>query len=347
LTAAQVAEARGFAPDLIHAFNPRVAVMHPSAQLAHVTGAPVFVHWEDDEWSIRRGPAGRSLYRQVGRLGRRLLCRVHPPQGVFVSPRWLQWAVANARGFDALTPALADRVQSELGRPCSVVLPIMPAADWGGERPLELELPPGAAEHPLILFTGEIHPGSYDDVMLGLRAIARVQRAGHRVAFAHAGTSLARYDLAEMAIEAGMEAGTAHALGYLPFPKLPALLRRASILVQPGRPIDFNRLRLPSKMQGYLASGTPTITFAAGFAELLEDRAEVLKTYGDSPEELGDRITELLLDERLRERLREGGPRAAARLFDPIANAEALEAHYRRCLGQQREPGRITAAPAP
>jgi len=327
-----LAEARAFSPDLIHAFNPRAAVMQPSAQLADAVGSPVFVHWEDDEWSIRRGPDGRGLIRRVGRRGRRLLCHAHPPQGVFVTPAWLRWAVQNAAGFDALTPPLAERVQSELGRECAVVLPVMPAIDWTRREPA-LKLP---AHRPLAMFTGEIHPGSYDDVMLGLRALALVQRRAISVAFAHVGTSLARYDLQRMASEAGLQPGSAVALGYVPFPELPPLLHRASILLQPGRPIDFNRLRLPSKLQAYLASGTPTITFAAGFAELLEDRREVLKTYGDQPEELADRIAELLTDPALRAALSEGGPRAAARLFDPASNAEALVSHYESCLGAAR-----------
>jgi glycosyltransferase involved in cell wall biosynthesis len=346
LTSPVLAEAREFAPEVIHAFNPRVAVLQPSRQLARATGAPVFVHWEDDEWSIRRGPAGRSLYRRLGRLGRRVLCHVHPPQGVFVTSSWLRWTVTHARGFDALTPALAERVTGELGRPCAVILPVMPAADWGVERTLAAELPGAAADRPLLMFTGEIHPGSYDDVILGLRAVALVQRRGHRVAFGHAGTSLPRYDLTRMAGQAGMEPGTAVGLGYFPFAELPPLLRRASILLQPGRPIDYNRLRLPSKMQAYLASGTPTITFATGFAEMLEDRVEVLKTYGDAPEELADRIVELLNDQTLRTRLSGAAPQAAARLFDPVGNAERLVGHYQHCLRPAGQPGRPPAVGA-
>jgi glycosyltransferase involved in cell wall biosynthesis len=327
-----LAEARAFAPEVIHAFNPRVAVMAPSAELARATGAPVFVHWEDDEWSIRRGVTRRSLYRRAGRRARRVLGRLYPPQGVFVTSDWLEWARRNARGFDALTPALAERVSGELGRPCTVVLPVMPTADWDPERSLAHELPPVTTDRPLVLFTGEIHPGSYDDLVIGLRALALVQRRGHRVAFGHAGTQLARYDLQQMAADAGLQPGTAVSLGYFPFTELPPLLRRADILMQPGRPIDYNRLRLPSKMQAYLASGTPTISFAAGFAELLEDRVEVLKTFGDTPEELADRVVELIENPELRATLHSGGPQAAARLFDPARNVERLVEHYRACL---------------
>jgi glycosyltransferase involved in cell wall biosynthesis len=114
---------------------------------------------------------------------------------------------------------------------------------------------------------------------------------------------------------------------------VPALLRRADVLLQPGPPSDFNRLRLPSKMQAYLASGRPTVTFAVGFAELLEDREEVVKTHTGDPSELADRVEEVLDDGALRARLEHGGPAAAARLLDPARNTDALLAHYREALG--------------
>jgi glycosyltransferase involved in cell wall biosynthesis len=101
------------------------------------------------------------------------------------------------------------------------------------------------------------------------------------------------------------------------------------VLLQPGAPTEFNRLRLPSKLQAYLASGTPTVTFAVGFGEQLEDRREALKTYTAEPGELADRIVEVLEDEQLRACLAVGGPAAARRLFDPGTNTDKLEAHYR------------------
>jgi len=90
---------------------------------------------------------------------------------------------------------------------------------------------------------------------------------------------------------------------------------------------------LPSKLQAYLASGTPVLASAAGAGELLVDRDEVLKTHSGEPAELADRLCELLEDEALRNRLSVGGPRAAERLFDPVRNTNALLAHYARHIG--------------
>jgi glycosyltransferase involved in cell wall biosynthesis len=211
-----------------------------------------------------------------------------------------------------------------------VVLPITPR-QIGAETaaPTEIELP--ELSGTVIGYTGTVLPVYLPDLRLGLEAVAEVQRRGHDVSFLHAGDTFG-FDPYVLAADAGLKPGSAHFLGYRPFREMPALLRRADILIQPGPPSEFNRLRLPSKMQTYLESGTPTITFAVGFGELLEDGAEVLKTHGDQPAELADRIAALLDDPALAERLARGGPAAAARLFDPATNTDALVEHYERSL---------------
>jgi glycosyltransferase involved in cell wall biosynthesis len=329
LSPADLDAARAFGPSLVHAFNPRVGTLMAARSYASATGAPLFVHWEDDEWSIRSGYGRRSLPRRVARLGRRVLAPIAPCQGIFVNRRALRWA-AEAAGNDALTPALAERVEQHLGRECAVVFPITPATNSAPADPPEL--PASLEGHALVGLTGEVHPGSVDDLALALWAIADVQRRGKKVALVHAGKALPRFDLDEIARAAGVQPGTAVFLGYRPFAEIPPLLRTLDILIQPGRPNEFNRLRLPSKMQAYLQSGTPTITFAVGFGELLEDRDEVLKLHGFDVRELADRIDDVLSDPALAQRLAGGGPRAAARLLDPARNAEALIAHYRNCL---------------
>jgi glycosyltransferase involved in cell wall biosynthesis len=258
-----------------------------------------------------------------------VLAPIDPRQGIFVNRRALGWA-AEAAGNDALTPALADRVKEHLSRDCAVVLPVTPsAAVTSAAAP---DLPASVDGHALVGLTGEVHPGSVADLELALRAVALVQQRGKRVALVHAGKALPRFDLQELARSSGVADGTAVFLGYRPFAQIPPLLARLDVLIQPGEPNEFNRLRLPSKMQAYLQSGTPTITFAVGFAELLEDGDEVLKLHGYDATELADRIDDVLSSDELARWLAAGGPNAAKRLLDPARNGEALIEHYRRNL---------------
>ncbi len=255
---------------------------------------------------------------------------IHPgswPHSTLATRRWVR---RRALALDALTPELAFEVSSRLGRPCSTLLPVSPEVEPASA--VELDLPEPLQDLPLVVVTGTIYPFSLEDTLQGLRAVAEVQRRGHRVGYVHPGNVHERIDPVALARDAGLDPRSCWFPGLLPYASIEPMLRRAMVLLQPGGPTEFNRLRLPSKLQAYLASGTPTITFSVGFGELLADRSEVLKIRTADAGELADRIAELLADESLRQALAEGGPRAARRLFDPEANTDALEAHYRAAL---------------
>lgn len=324
---------RRFEPSLIHALYPRGTVLAACAHWSRVTAAPMLAHIADDEWGLANGPAGGSARERFERRARRVVGRAWPWVWPYSTPAWLRYVAQRARSFDALTPALAREVNRRFGRECAVVLP---AFELAGQT--SAALAPGLeamfADRPMALYTGAVGAVHEPDVRLGLRALAEVQRRGHAIGFLHAGAIDERRHPLRLAAEEGLEPGTATTAGYVPMDAIPSLLGRAAVLLQPGAPSEFNRLRLPSKLQAYLASGSPTVTFAVGFGELLEDRREVLKTYTADPGELADRIVEVLQDGALRARLAVGGPEAARRLFDPVANTDALEAHYRAALSK-------------
>lgn len=323
--------ASAFDPTLIHAFNSRTPVVAAARCFRTATRAPVFVHFEDDEWRAHAGVPDDSIYHRVGRHARRLASRVRPAVWDQSTRSSLRWVRRHARGFDALTPRLAAEVGDRLARECAVVLPITPrlrARQQVDENPD----PWGPRSGPVALFTGTVWPVYLADVLMGMRAVADVRARGVPLVFAHAGRVHPRLDLASLARSVGLDSAAAIFLGYRPFHTMPRLLEHASVLLQPGPPTRFNRLRLPSKLQAYLESGTPTITFAVGAGELLVDRLEVLKTYTDASSELADRMVEVVSDHDLRATLSAHGPTAARRLFDPDRNTDALLGHYEACL---------------
>ena len=329
LRAEDLAAARSFAPSLIHAWNSRVSTIAAARAICRATEAPLFVHFEDDEWELPAHPPGEPLKRRVGHLGRRALSNLDPSVWWHSTWRSRRAVVRHAVGLDALTPALAAEVTARMGRECSVVLPVTPRA----AGPSEHSEPPDLGDGPpVVLITGTIWPVYLPDFDVGFRAIAELQRREIPVRLVHAGRILPRWTGDELATSCGMAPGSATFLGYLPYGAIPKLLQRADVLLQPGPPSEFNRLRLPSKLQAYLESGTPTVSFGIGFGELLEDRVEVLKTHTGDPSELADRLAELLGDPQLRATLAAGGPAAAARLFDPVANVDALLDVYRAGL---------------
>lgn len=325
-----------FRPDVVHAFNPRFDIVRAIRGFNRATGgAPVIVHFEDDEWGLA-SDGGGSLARRIARRGARVLAFAYPPAWRLATPGSLRWVSRNAATFEAITPALASHVSSTLGRECHVLLPVHPAVGPGGPAVIEPDLPGGLDGRDRVVFTGAVFASHASDFRLLMEAMGELKRRGRDPALLYAGVSAPRFDLRDWARQAGLDESDFVQLGYLDAAQLQGLLRAATVLAQPGAASEFNRLRLPSKLQAYLASGTPTVTFACGAGELFEDRREVLKTYGDTPAELADRIEELLADPALREELRRNGPRAADRLFDRSRNCEVLIDIYRGALRHER-----------
>lgn len=335
LSPAASRRAQAFAPDLIHAWTAREPVIVATRGMARATDAPTLVHWEDAEWHLLEGLPDRSALRAAVHLARRrFACRIHPPLWHFSTDRSLAWATEHGRAFDAVAPALAEEVSARTGRECAAILPISPPSAWDGGWAPPPEIPAQMRGRALLLYTGDINFARAQDVKLALAATAAVQARGHDVAFLHAGRNSFGLPLERTAGEVGMTTGTVGSLGNLPFEQVPPLLRKAAVLLQPGRRTEHNRLGLPSKLQAYLASGTPTITFAFGAGELLVDREEALLTKTETAAELADLIVEVLSDPALCERLASGGPRAARRLFDPQDNAARMADHYHRALAR-------------
>lgn len=316
---------RTLAPDVVHAFNPRVPVMAAARDaLAASPGARLWVHFEDDEWGLASAPGG-SLVRRGGKRLARAAAPVHPGVWHLATPRSLREARDRAAGFDALTPALAAEIERRTGRPASVVLPVLPELPAVSTPALSALDRPAART---VVYTGGVFGAHVEDFRLLLQAIASLRGDGLDVGLVHAGAVAPRWPPAELCRDAGLDPAATRFLGPLPLSQMPGLLALGDVLPQPGGPSTFNRLRLPSKLQSYLASGRPVVTFAVGFGELLEDGTEVLKTQTAAPDELAGRIALLLEDDALARRVGDGGRVAAERLFDPKRNALALLAAY-------------------
>ena len=332
---ADLSAARSFRPDLIHAFNSRHPVIAAARSYSRATRAAVLVHFEDDEWGLARGPDGMPPTARAQRLVRRAAGVAWPRAWTLSTRGSLEWTRRHAAGLDAVTPTLAEHVTERLGRECAVVFPM---ADSAGPAAAP-QLPPHLEEGHLVMLTGALYPAHEADARIGMQAVAQVRGRGIDAVFVHCGAVAPSIDAAALARECGLDDRSSVFLGHLPAERARALLARAAVLIQPGGPTEFNRLRLPAKLHPYLASGRPTVTFATGFGELLEDRKEVLKTYTGDPGELAERIAELLDDPDLSRTLAANGPLAAARFFDARRNTDALLAHYRHVLGlEDRHP---------
>lgn len=320
--------ARAFSPDIIHAWMPRVPAVSAARAYSRATGAPYVVHFEDDEWTPWP-MAPQRLRGRVRLLCQRLLWRLHPPMYVRSTPQTLRWVQRGAAGVDAISPPLAREVRDRLGRDCSLVLPVMPSRSVHRGRSALVR----HGDERIVLFTGRVMASSLPDFVCAIHAVAKVRSRGIDARLVQTGAIDPELDVRSLAREHGLDEPGMSLLGHLPFADIAPTLQGADVLIQSGPPSRFNRLRLPSKLQSYLESGTPTITFSAGIGELLREGEEVVMTHTSEPDELADLLVSVLTDEALRHRLSAGGVAAADRLFDPTRNTDRLLEYYRRALG--------------
>lgn len=324
--------ATAFGPDLIHAWNPRVPVVAAARAYAVATGAPVLVHWEDDEWGMPAALGRASPLRRGGRLARRAVAVLQPSAWYLATAASIAWATEEAAAFDALTPVLARYVTERTGRDTAVILPTLPtSAPESAARAAAPPLPERIEGKSLVTLTGALIPSRIDDLRLALEGVASARARGADLAFVLAGRNLLGTDPGELARRAGLGPESFAFLGHVPYPSVPPLLNRSSALLAVSHPTSLNVMCLPSKLQTYLGSGTPTIVSAHGAGELFTDE-EVLKLERADPDLLGHLLAELLLDEPRRRELAARGSAAARRVFDPETNTEAMLDHYRESL---------------
>lgn len=231
--------------------------------------------------------------------------------------------------FDAVvvhTEAGAERLRADVGLdPATVnVIPHGPL-DYLTALPREEPLPAdfAAAEGPVILFFGLLRP--YKGIETLLEAYARVEGAELWIA------GMPRMALGPLEELARRAPGTVRFLPrFIPDPEIPALLRRADVLVLP-----YRRIEQSGVLHAGLAFAKPMVlTDVGGFSEVGARGAARLVPPGD-PAALADGLNELVADPARREALAAAAARAVEGEYGWDAIAARTLDLYRR-LGARR-----------
>ncbi len=197
----------------------------------------------------------------------------------------------------------AQRVRSELGVPAERIRVIPHGAfehltRLPAERPLPDEL--AAVDEPVVLFFGYLSPYKGVDVLV--RAFAQVEGAELWV------VGVPRIDMEELRALADAAPGRVRFISrFVEDTELPALFRRADLVVLPYREIDQSGVLYTA-----LAFGRPLVVSRVGALPELADRhdAAVAVPPGDE-EALAQAIVRLLADASERERLAAAAAHAA------------------------------------
>jgi glycosyltransferase involved in cell wall biosynthesis len=187
-----------------------------------------------------------------------------------------------------------------------------------------------------IVYLGVLGP--QDNVEVTVRAAGELAplrgRLGWRLVIA--GDGECRPALAKLATNLGM-ADLVEFTGWLDGPGVDALLRRATVAVQPDAPTRMNQLSTMAKTVEYLARGVPVVA-----ADLLETR----RTAGSAavylpaitPDRLAGALDELLDDPDRRERMRVAGLARFAQLLSWERQAAGYLDVWHTVLGAPHGP---------
>lgn len=209
--------------------------------------------------------------------------------------------------------------------------------------------PAGPDDGPArLVYLGVLGPqDNVETAILAAEELTKLRgRTGWRLTVAGDGESLPA--LTKLVSDRGL-ADVVEFTGWLDGPAVDALLRSATVAIQPDAPTRMNQLSTMAKTVEYLGRGVPVVA-----ADLLETRrtageAAVYVPTG-SPAEFAAALNELLDDPRRRARMREIG---LARFRDTLSwehQARAYVAVFDRLLARRlrrasvtRRPGHLTS----
>ncbi|MEV0727248.1 glycosyltransferase family 4 protein [Polymorphospora sp. NPDC050346] len=215
------------------------------------------------------------------------------------------------------------------------------AAGIPAQRTGEPATAPGDDDRQVVVYLGVINPQDHVDaaVLAAERLVDLRGRSDWRLVVAGDGDSLP--GLRQLVTERGLD-DVVRFTGWLEADEVDALLRSASIAIQPDPPTRMADLSTMAKTVEYVARGLPVVA-----VDLLETRrtAEGAATYvpTGSPDELAKALDQLLSDEEARSAMRT----VARRRFTELLAWDHQARAYIRLWDRLLRPRPRGSAPAP
>ena len=316
--------------DLIHAWTPREHVRRVTQQLAAGCHCPYIVHLEDNEEAILESFLGYPM-RELQGLPQRYLDAIVP--GHISHPQNYKEFLGNAQGVTVIMDTLLKFCPSNIP---NLVM-------WAGfEEELQWHMPKDKKflhhlgiddQENVVVYTGNVHQANKQEVSSLYLAVGILNRSNIKTRLVRTGRN--QVPLLSPAMDKILQKYVVE-LEWIPRKQLPALLSIADVLVQPGNSNIFNDYRFPSKLPEYLATGKPVLLPKTNIGRFLKDGEEcLLLTEGDALE-ISNKLTTLILDKPLAEKIGRGGRQFAEDHLKWSVNAKQLYAFYKHVSSPQK-----------
>ncbi len=310
---------------VLHAWTPRENVRQVTQAAAGLLGVPYVVHLEDNERRLLESKFHKPFSELVQ------IYRKEPfPAEALSHPVLHQIFLAEAAGVSILMDTLGEFVPKDV--PTQLIWPSCEEVFFqlpvrrSEELRRQFQIPEDVS---VIVYPGNIHYANAGTIVSLYQALPLMEARGHKVLVLRcSGTDYVMFngsinDIRDKYVRFFPESGPT---------QLPMFLRLADVLVQPGKPDDFDNYRFPSKLPLFLASGRPVVLAKANVGRFLTDGQNCLLLRSNTPEHIADRVVELLGNPELAGRIGQGGREFAREHFNWSATAQTLLIFYARIL---------------
>jgi len=315
----------GRGPDLIHAWTPRELVRRLTERLSHRYSVPYFVHLEDNEEVILEDDLGVRL-RALDGLPLSIVDQLVAEHRT--NPLRSQRFLAGAAGVTVLMDRLLEFKPAQV--PGLVFWPGFDSdfADAQADPRLRRQLGLGGADL-LVAYTGNVHRSNVDEAASLVAAVAALRRRGHRLVLVKTGWNFSEIPY----FDEGMRQGFIVDLGFCPRSDIPRLVGTADVLIQPGRPGEFNDFRFPSKLPEFLVSGRPVVLPRSNIGRFLHDGIDCVLLNEGHALDIAARLEPLLDDPGRRNEIGASGREFALRELTWHKAAVLIRDFYDDVLG--------------
>lgn len=317
--------------DIIHTWTPREVVRLMTEELVEIYKCPYIVHLEDNEEFILEAQIGIS-FTKLSRLSLSSLDMICPKH--LSHPIRYKKFLDKACGISVIIDTLREFCPPDL--PSEVIWPgYEDEIDWAlpFDTRLRQQLGIGVGEF-VVVYSGNVHSANRQEVSSLYLAIGLLNRKGIRTKIVRTGSD--HVQLFDKPLEEALKDFCIN-LGYVDRSKLPAILSLADVLVQPGKPDQFNNYRFPSKLPEYLATGKPVLLPATNIGRYLKDSDECILLRQGNAIEIAQKLEMLFQDSDLRKKIGAAGRNFAEKNLRWDAGAVKMKAFYQRLFVSPNE----------
>jgi glycosyltransferase involved in cell wall biosynthesis len=325
-----------FQPSIIHCHYIRNVPFRASLELKRLTGAPLLVHHDDAELALYQLRFRRKWEAALSYALMFIGTYVRPSAWRWYNP-WLSHWESEIDAHDCLTVELQKYLRDTKGLEVRHI--------YMGLDLSFINLPPETAvstpknkDHTFIaMYNGALSRAWIPDFDMLLRAIDLVKKTGRKIKLIQTGNIYRKGRFIKLIKEYGL-GNEIQLQGYVPTIKdLLEYFKQADFFVQPGHNNELNMLRLPSKLQFYLAVGRPVITFAFGFGKVLKDNEEAFLYQKDSAEAMAGKMMEVMDHPSRLDAIGRNAKKKATEIFDVKVTARQFFQYYEEIIERHHE----------